>query len=321
MKFSHLYMVPFTGLGLHNGFRGNQWLINRIKIFNEFVLPSILAQGNDFTVWFCWRPEEEFNSLVVEFQTTLDSIEGLNTIHTFGGIPFWDDKYDDETASERLLRTLQISLPSLREVVKEDYVLLTIQPSDDMYLSTGATELKNTFEKLLVDNPENTRISVGWRLGYIMNYQTKEIAEYSTHGWKSDTISTYHTDTIPPFFTIGFPKDIFLDPIKHYRHIGPYKSHEYIADHTDYHTIQGRGFIVGCHGENISTTYNHRYKGKVLSREEAEVILVKTGNLLSEPLKIKPSFRLKARSFVNKIPGRDILKKLYYLLPGKYRLI
>ena len=99
MKFSHLYAVPFTGLGLHNGFRGNQWLINRIKIFNQFVLPSILAQGNDLTVWFCWRPEEEYNALVVEFQTMLDSIEGLNTIHTFGGCFFWDDKYSDQEAS------------------------------------------------------------------------------------------------------------------------------------------------------------------------------------------------------------------------------
>ena len=321
MNFTHFYMVPFTGLGLHNGFRGDQWLVNRIKIFNQFIVPSLRAQGDNFFVWFCWRLEEKVNPLVKEFQKTLDGIEGLKSIHTFGGIPFWDDKYEDEEAGKRLMNTLKLSLPELKQYVKEDYVLLTIQPSDDMYLSTGAQELQKTFRGLLEKNPENTRVSVGWKLGYIMNFQTKEIAEYSTHGWKSDSISTYHTDTIPPFFTIHFPKETFLDPEKHYAHIGPYKSHEYIADHTDYHTIQGRGFIVGCHGENISTTYNHRYKGKVLSKEETERVLVLTGNLLTEPLKINPSLRLRIRSLINKVPGRDILKKLYYLLPGKYRVI
>src|SRR3990167_9405134 len=136
MNFCHFLMVPFTGLGLFNGFRGNQWLKNRIKIFNEFVLPSILAQGpKDFYVWFCWRAEERSNIIVQEFQKSLEGIEGFRAVHTWGGIPFWDDKYDDKIAQERLLKTLEISLPELKNIVGDiKYVLVTIQPSDDMYL-------------------------------------------------------------------------------------------------------------------------------------------------------------------------------------------
>ena len=40
-KFKHLIYCPFTGLGLYNGFRGNRWLKNRIKIFKEFVVFDI----------------------------------------------------------------------------------------------------------------------------------------------------------------------------------------------------------------------------------------------------------------------------------------
>ena len=69
----HYFMVPFTGLGAFNGFRGNQWLKNRIQIFNQFVLPSILLQ-TDVTAWFCWRKEEEVNPIVIEFQETLKKI-------------------------------------------------------------------------------------------------------------------------------------------------------------------------------------------------------------------------------------------------------
>src|SRR3990167_1424976 len=95
----HFFLVPFTGLGAFNGFRGNQWLKNRIQIFNQFVLPSILLQ-TDITVWFCWREEEKENPLVVQFQGTLKGVRGLDCVHTFAGIPFWDDKYEDKEASE-----------------------------------------------------------------------------------------------------------------------------------------------------------------------------------------------------------------------------
>ena len=249
----------------------------------------------------------------------MEGIRDLTVVHTFGGIPFYDDKYDEKTARERLRRTLEISLSELK--VDTPYVLLTIQPSDDMYIGDSAKRLKEKFTELLEEEPENTKRAVGFKTGYIMCYNNKEIAEYTTDDWKTDSISTYHTDTIPPFFTILFPKETFLDPKKHFDHIGPYKSHEYIKDVMDYTALEGRGFIVGTHGENISTTYNHRYKGRVLNKEEAEDILFRTGVYFSKPLTFVPSARLRIRRFVNLLPFRNRIKEIYYKLPTKLRKV
>jgi hypothetical protein len=250
----------------------------------------------------------------------LNSLTELTFIHTFHGIPFWDDKYDDITASARLKNTLEKSLPELEwKVGNADYVYLTIQPSDDMYLSGAFKEIKEKAAELL--NSGTNNYSIGYRQGYIMNYATKEIAEYSTRGWTTDHISTYHTDTIPPFFTILFTKDNFLNPEGHYVHIGPYKSHEQIAQLTWYHELEGRGFIVGCHGENISTTYNHRYKGRTLTKEETEKLLIDTNTFHSPPLKIRLSLRMGIRKVVNRFPFMNIIKRIYYKIPGKWRII
>lgn len=302
-------MVPFTGLGNFSGYRGDQWLKNRIKIFNEFVLPSLQAQGSEyFHVWFCWRPEEKTNPIVKAFMGSLEGIAHLEAIHTFGGIPFYDDKYDDKTAKERLLKTLEVSLPELKDIVTEPYVLLTIQPSDDMYLCDTAKRLRSKFSELLEAEPEVKRRAVGFVKGYIMCYNNKEIAEYTTN-------------TAPPFFTILFPSEVFLDPQKHFDHIGPYTSHEFISEHMNFIPLEGRGFVVGTHGENISTVYNHRYRGRILTSEEQESILIKTGTLYSEPLNLTSSTRLRIRRLINRLPFRQKLKELYYALPVKMRKI
>lgn len=304
--FTHFYLVPFTGLGLHNGFRGNLWLKNRIKVFKEYVVESLLNQTNqNFILWICWRKEERDNEQVIELAEFLRQ-KGLKCVITFSGIPFYDDKYDELTAKKRLMETLNISLPTLRNVISTDYVLLTIQPSDDLYFDTN-TEVLQTKFKELIEKDKNTNKAVGWKDGYIMDYAHKEISEYLTK-------------TNPPFFTILFSKEEFLDPIKHFNHIGPYKSHEYIVDHMNYHTLEGRGFIVGTHGENISTTYNHVYRGRLLIGEERLNILKRAGILGADPIRMKLSRRVLLRRIVNRLPFRNMLKWLYHSLPIKLRI-
>ena len=89
----------------------------------------------------------------------------------------------------------------------------------------------------------------------------------------------------------------------------------------DYTVLEGRGFVVGVHGENISTTYNHRYRGRILTKEETEDILIKTGTLHAEPLKFTPSVRLRVRTLINKLPLRQQIKNFYYSLPISWRKI
>src|SRR3990167_5747571 len=221
-KFIHFFACPFTGLGLHAGFRGNVWLKNRIHIFEQFVLPSLLLNqtNTDFILWVAWRPEEKSNPLVMAFQEKLNGIRDLRFIFTFGGCFFWDDKYSDEVAAKRLMHSLEISLPELKEIVGDnEYVLLTLQPSDDLYLCDTAGKIRKLATEAIEKEPQNTKKAFGYRKGYIMNYQTKEIAEYMCEGWKTDEVSTFHTNTIPPFFTILFSANEFLDPIEHYKHI------------------------------------------------------------------------------------------------------
>ncbi len=79
LKIKHLMYVPFTGLGLYNGFRGNRWLKNRIEIFKQFVIPSLLNQTDqDFILWVSWRREEKNNPIIKEFKQYLENIASMN---------------------------------------------------------------------------------------------------------------------------------------------------------------------------------------------------------------------------------------------------
>lgn len=275
-KITHLVYCPFTGLGNYNGFRGNTWLKNRIKIFKQFVLPSLLSQTNqDFTLWISWRREERNNPIVKEFILDLDYIQCFKVVHTFAGICFYDDKYNEIEARERLINALQGSMGELLDVIGEcEYIYMTIQPSDDCY-HKESFEVIRSFLK--IKNLE----AVGFKHGYISNYLTKEVAEYNPL-------------TNPPFYTIKFPREVFIEPYQHlqytslkeegkYKRGTPLPSHEYVGDCLNYNVSTLRGFLVGCHGVNISTNYDIPYKGVQVDKE----ILRDFGIYDVSPLEVK----------------------------------
>lgn len=248
--------VPFTGLGKFNGFRGKGWLRNRIRIFKHFVVPSLLAQTNqNFTVWVSWRPEERMNKDVHELMEWLEHrlaptvLNPVRVVATYGGVCFWDDKYPDEEANERLANAIHRSLPPLMDLPGEaENIIMTIQPSDDCYRRDAVQMIKDAFD---TSNAQ----AFGFKRGLIMRYATGEIAEYNPL-------------TIPPFFSIKFPKSVFIRPVDHIAYTGPYKSHEYIADKLRFLPSEERGFLVGTHGENISTVFDHPFKGADRPRGE-----------------------------------------------------
>lgn len=254
--------VPFTGLGLYGGFRGNRWLKNRVEIFKQFVVPSLQAQTNqEFVVWISWRREERSNKIVVELEQYLIAVFGKTRVaFTFAGVCFYDDKYEDKEARERLIHAVHYSLPNLLDFIGgAEYVFMTIQPSDDLYHCTaveGIHKLFNAYPKFQ---------AVGFSKGYICNYNNKEVSEYNP-------------TTNPPFYTIKFPYDIFTEPYQHteftslkkdsgkYKAGTPLPSHEYVGECLAYGTVGDlRGFMVGTHGENISTTYVHPFKGEIVN--------------------------------------------------------
>ncbi len=243
MRTKFLVYTPFTGLGLYGGFRGNRWLRNRITIFKNFVIPSLLNQTDrDFVHWISWRPEEKNNQYVKELAEYLNKIPNYRFVFTYEGICFWDDKYEDSIARDRLFNSLRLSLPMLFDYVPDcEEVIMLLQPSDDLYESRAIASIKQVLTSKEIQ-------AVSYAKGYLCNYNTKEVLEYNPN-------------TNPPFFAIRFPRDIFFDAGKHANYTGPYKSHEYIGEKLKVGYFQDRGFLVGTHGENVSTHFNHPFGG------------------------------------------------------------
>ena len=301
---------PFTGLGMYGGFRGDRWLKNRIEIFKQFVLPSLLAQTNkNFILWISWRREEKNNPLVWEFSAYLNDTfqECFEVVHTFAGVCFYDDKYPDEEARDRLVTAIHSSMGELLNHLGEcNHVLMTIQPSDDLYHKTAIEGIQKLFEN------DPSLQAVGFQKGYICNYNTKEVCEYNP-------------STNPPFYTIKFPKEVFMDAFQHLQYTalkkdsGKYKkgtplpSHEYVGDCLKYAQIGDlRGFLVGTHGANISTTFNIPYKGAPVDKE----VLKDFGIYDTGLLQIKSSL---AKRLLLKLPFRA-QRKLRYWLSEKLKI-
>ena len=305
-KYKHLMYMPFTGLGLYNGFRGNRWLKNRIEICKQFVIPSLQAQTEkNFSLWISWRPEERYNHIVKEFRDWLKGT-GLDVIHTYSGVCFYDDKYPDKEAKERLVSAIHGAMIELVDATEGDsgveWVLMTIQPSDDCYHRNAVKGIQGVFKELPALQ------AFGFEQGYLMNYQTKEIAEWNPK-------------TTPPFYTIKFPRPTFINPLEHVdytglkKDVGPYKkgtpipSHEYVKDCLRAGYVKDRGFLVGTHGVNISTVFDHPYKGNKLNQD----VLKDFGLENVKPLKLPFSFR---RIIFNKLPYKA-KRKLRYLAGEK----
>jgi hypothetical protein len=283
MEVTHLLYTPFTGLGLYNGFRGNRWLKNRIKVFKRYVVPSLQNQTDqDFVHWVSWRPEEKNNPHVRELEEYMKTV-GYPYIFTYSGLCFYDDKYPEAEAMSRLALNLHRTSWELVDILK-DTVLMTIQPSDDLYNKDTVKTMKNV---LL-----NTDFqAAGYTKGYVANYLTMEVKEYNP-------------ETNPPFFTIKFNKDAFINPQGHMKHTGPYVSHEYVPQHLKYLSIPERGFLVGTHMDNVSTVFDHPYAGETVPN----ALLEQFGISGTEPIKREFSLR---RVLFHRLPYR-VKRKLRY---------
>jgi hypothetical protein len=296
----HFLYVPFQGLGLYGGARGSRWLVNRIQIFKQFVVDSLIRQtSQNFTLWVSWRKEDKGDYKIKALYDELVHIFGKDrVVFTYSGVCFYDDKHEDSVARTRLISALHGAMFDLVNYIGDvQDVLMTIQPSDDCYHTGMVKEMQELFNKTDFQ-------ALGYKHGYLANYQTLETREYNP-------------ETNPPFYTIKFPKDTFLDPFRHAKYTAlkvdagkyakgtPLPSHEYVKDCLKYMQIERRGFLVGTHGENISTHFNNPYGGAMAPPE----ILKEFGLEFVKPIKICYSIR------------KQIMKKLPYRVQRKFRYI
>ena len=79
----------------------------------------------------------------------------------------------------------------------------------------------------------------------------------------------------------------------------PCPSHEYYKDCLNTVYSDKRGFLVGTHGENISTIFNHPFAKEIPPSESESAIICEFGMENTQPLKLKTSLR---RYIMRKLP-------------------
>src|SRR6185369_2223166 len=126
---THLIYVPFRGVGVKNG--DDEWFKERIEIFKQYTLKSLLNQSNrDFVLWLSFRFEDYGDEQMLALSDYLDAL-GLRTIMTFNNLMYWDDR--DLEKNKDLEDRLAQSLVAIKsgcydftiDYLKANYILMT----------------------------------------------------------------------------------------------------------------------------------------------------------------------------------------------------
>lgn len=273
-KFICIIYTPFTGVGLHGGMRGQKWLKERIEIFKESNLKSLLNQSDkSFVHWISFRPEERNNKLVRELDEYLTKIHYAH-LFTFDGLMYHDDKFTEfnvktivrnfsmmlwdcwrykqfknpfeiikysfQNKNKTLFKRVEKSLTFLKQFFPQaDWVYLTRIDSDDMFHKDVMKLIKETMNRVY---PKSNRALV-MNKGYILHKQTGQVADWDP-------------PTNPPFHTIIFPFKIFFDALAHIGYYKNYRSHESIREIFDCISLPDQNYLYLTHGKNISTYWN-----------------------------------------------------------------
>lgn len=284
----HFIYIPFTGVGIP-GYKGDTWFKDRIEIFKNYTLKSLQNQTNkNFTVWLSFRPEEQNNpEIATLLRVTVSS--GLSFVFTFSGLMYHDDKFSTDLFSRikncfrlvrhalrsnsysdllsnlklvwhdknsTLLQRLAEALPKLG-LIEEDMVLLTRIDSDDMF--------HQDYVQIVQEHIDWAQVSL-CSTGYIYNTTTGELA-------------TWEPDTNPPFHTIVFINGEFTDPQRHLTKYKDFRSHEDIPRIFPVHNLLKDRYCVTTHNpkNHISTTWNHPFRGSIITDQSKEEILKSFG--------------------------------------------
>src|SRR3990167_9736579 len=132
MKTKHFLYCPLLGLGLYNGSRGASWLRSRIKVMKHFVVPSLQSQTcKDFTLWISVRPEDKNDKQIKGLKAYFETIKEFKTVFTYSGLCFYDDKFEDSVARERLTNNLHYMAGEMYDHIGEaDTILMTIRSEE-----------------------------------------------------------------------------------------------------------------------------------------------------------------------------------------------
>jgi len=251
----HLIYVPFTGLGLFDGFRGEKWFAERAEIFRNYTLKSLRNQSNkNFILWLSFRPEEEDNPTTYKIESYLKK-SGLDYVLTFDGIMMYDDRgvEHNKDLKERIGRSME----RIRPIVEGSrWVFVTDCGSDDMFSRDAVKEIQ-------MERPR-PKGATYYLNGYVYNIPTDRLAY-----WKR---TSSH-----PQYTIIYPTETFLDADKHFKYIEGLESHEYVPLIFDATRLSDNMYCCTTHGYNISTIFDHPLRGDEIIGKEKDKIMKQFG--------------------------------------------
>jgi len=244
MKIKQIVYTVMTGIG--NFQNDNQWLRYRTEIFQEYTLRSLEKQTKqDFNHLVSFTPKEQDNPVVYKLW-----VEEMNypLKFTLEGLLYHDDRFGDDHAKNRDLVKRLICLRSLENDCKDaDWIYFTRIDSDDMYH-------KDAFKEIMSQEP-GEKVAFMFKTGYIYNKETEEMA-------------TWEPTTCPPFYTICFPKDVFFDPVKHFRYMKGWRTHEDTEKVFKCKELSEGKYCVLVHGKNTTTNWDHPFRGDFVSNKK-----------------------------------------------------
>jgi len=249
MSTKVIFSIPFTGktpfkdFDGDDGFKGNTWYRHRADIFKEYTIKSLANQTDkDFLVWVQFREKERKNPITRMIRRLMNEA-GLNFICTFNGAILREDKA--YWHNDNLIERAEKSLKELGDI-NEDYVVEVGLDSDDM--------VHKGFVDLVKNEPH--REAFYMKGGYI----------YSTDGrlaeWKNpESMSIY---------TINYPTRVFSNAKEHFDYQKGFSSHEQIPNIFDAKQLPDGLYCATTHGQNISTVWEHPFRGKEIYSETAK---------------------------------------------------
>lgn len=256
---THLIYIPFRGVGIKNG--DDEWFKERIEVFKQYTLKSLLNQTNkNFILWFSFRSEDQpqiGRPIQRNWELVAELLRDTPIRHfaTFQGLMYYDDK--NLEANKTLESRLKKTIGMLERYTESDYILMTRLDSDDMFHKDAVEEIQRNFPQGMAydeyDIPKPKALV--FLRGLVYNTDTQELAEWRPR-------------TNPPFHTIIFPKETFFDAKKHVEYYGDWQSHEDTILVWPFAKLSDGKYCVTVRPKgHISTNWNHNFRGKPMDKE------------------------------------------------------
>ena len=251
-KVKHVFQTSFTGKTPYgDGFTSQEWYDKRADLFEKYTIPSLLNQTKkDFLWWLSFRPEELFNKTTKRIANALTK-SGIPNIMSFNGTMMTEDRavWHNVDLRERL----EVCLPTLKKFIGDaKYVYETNLDSDDM--------VHRQFSEIVCSKKFRKNGALYMQKGFAYNTQGR--------------IADWNNPTSNQNYTIMFPKHIYLNAEKRLVYLNGLDSHEQVPKKFKAEKLQNGLYCTVIHGGNISTTWEHPFRGTEYPyQDEQEKIL------------------------------------------------